>query len=404
MGDAKKALNHSLLAVDFAEKSSDKNTYLKASYNLANRYYDEGEYELASNLYNETLNLSVENENKDIEAGAYEGLASIYYEQNDLEKVKIYYQKAREIYLQTQDSLMLVTNSRNIGFVEELLGNDLKALIQYQQAEKYLQNKGSITDHFDLMDLISSAYSRMGKYEEADTYKEKQLVMVDSLVTQMQTIEELKLKYTQEENKLQQQRQKQQTLIVSLILLAALITLSFLYYHHHQSKKFHELDKRQMELEAKERERQYRENLEQVFEEQEKKFMDAVLRQEKINNVASQKLHDHVGNTLLSVVWSMEDYLEQQKKNQQTSTFLEKTNKLLYDIYEEVRTVSHRIKDNHFKEGHLLTFDQTEAIATQELVGAIEDLYDKISGDRLQAKVYVSGDVQALDSTIEIKA
>mgnify|MGYP001801565542 CR=1 FL=1 len=97
----------------------------------------------------------------------------------------------------------------------------------------------------------------------------------------------------------------------------------------------------------------------------------------------------------------MEDHLEEQKKNSQTSTFLEKTNRLLYDINEEVRTVSHRIKKNQFKED---VFEQGEGITTQELVSAVENLYDKISGERLQARVYVSGDIQALDSTIEIKA
>ncbi|MEM9886409.1 MAG: tetratricopeptide repeat protein [Bacteroidota bacterium] len=404
-----KAIEYSERSVQYAKKLEEKqrHTYVVCLHNLANRYYYTDALDKAIDYYKETLEIAREIDNWDYTAKAHDGIGLCQLEKGKIILAKQSFLEAKDLHTMTGDSIDLAYNLKYLGQIEEAEGNFEKALEYYESAASFLEGKGSLSDQYEIMQGLISGYRSTGQYKKASDLSQQRLNLADTLysIEQMEAVESLEKKY--ENEKLQRENFQFRFIVavVSFALLAVITGLFIVLYYHRQSKKIHTLEKRQLESEKREQKRVFDEKISRVFKEQEEKFMQAMVKQEKLNKEASHELHDDVGNKLLSIVWSMEQHAAAQKKKNSASEYLEKTTRKLNEIYEEIRGVSHKMNTNELKTAGLLyTNTETEIIETQELVGAVEELYEQISGERLEASVYTSGEVRRLDSQIEIQA
>lgn len=418
-----KAIEYSKQSVTYAEKSGKTSTYLKSLYNLANRYYYLDDLDKAIKHYQEVLDRTEDGSYEVFRAGSLDGIGICNFELRNNSVAKEYLENAKIVYENIGDSINLVYTLRYLGMIEDQAGEFKQALAYYEKAVELLKDKGNLLDEYETTQQLIYAYKEVGQYDKASAYFDRQLELSDTLysIRQMKAIEEAEAKYETEKLKretLQLQKEKLQSRYIIAALLAVTAILLFLIYFYRQNQKIHALEKqqlaserrleqRQMELEKREQQRVYEDKINRVFKEQEEKFMQAMVRQEKLNKEASNQLHDDVGNKLLSVVWSMNNHVEEQKKNNLAFEYLETTAKQLNKLYETIRDVSHKMNTDEIKTIGMMYANSNEAVGmsdTKELVGSVEELYEQISGTSIQASVYTSGEVRHLDSQIEIQA
>ncbi|WP_248329123.1 sensor histidine kinase [Aquimarina acroporae] len=233
---------------------------------------------------------------------------------------------------------------------------------------------------FENLKVQDSSYFYKSKYLEHELNLKQRTSLFK--ISELKTLEKEKLNLilqTEIEKKKQQQRY---LWIGSISLLIIGSGFSFLIYKNTRKKQ--RIAEQEKELEVQ--------KTEKLLKEQELAAIDAmILGQEKERQRLANDLHDNLGSTLATVKLHFQ-HLQKNQNNPKAENLEEiyhKTNTLLDEAYQKVRTMAHE--------------KNSGVMANQGLLLAIKNLAKKVSnGNEMLVEVQDYGLNERLDNTLEI--
>ncbi len=313
---------------------------------------------------------------------------SFFFKQND--SALSYYRKAYKIlkplpYAYAQNEMFAINT--NIGILYANEHQHEKAIIYYKKALKNKLPKNNLLKYSKSTTLIYESYHKLKELDSAFHYINLRQKIIDSFNEYSQAIalNDIETKYETEKKEQENQSLKQQQQYLwtgTIFTLATSFLISFLVYKNTKRKQ-----------RIAEQEQQIEKNkVEKILKEQELATIDAMLLgQEKERQRLANDLHDNLGSTLATVKLHFE-HLKRNRANPEITgneSFYIKTNELLDEAYQKVRTIAHE--------------KNSGVMAQQGLLPALKNLAKKISHtNQLQIEVQDFGIEQRLENTLEI--
>ncbi|WP_106792344.1 sensor histidine kinase [Aquimarina sp. Aq78] len=291
----------------------------------------------------------------------YNNQAKAHENSGDYQKAITFFQKTNSINLEEYD-----IKTRAIYYKNQLIShkqnNDPKRALEY--AEKLL----AINDTIDNQSQNNAIIDAENKYRAAE--KEKQILIEQKENQELQ-------------NQVEKEQREQQILwIGSISMLILGSSMAFLLYKNTKRKQRIAEQEREIEIQKTEK----------LLKEQELTAIDAMISgQEKERQRLANELHDNLGSTLATVKLHFQ-HLQHHKDNPKVEHVEElytKTNALLDEAYQKVRTIAHE--------------KNSGVMANQGLLPAVKKLAKKVSnGDGLYIEVQDYGLQERLDNALEI--
>ncbi|WP_025742584.1 tetratricopeptide repeat-containing sensor histidine kinase [Aquimarina pacifica] len=307
-----------------------------------------------------------------------------------LDSARHYLQKGLKISTQENDKNTSWNIYLSIGNSYKMDKEYHKAISAYLKADSLNIKKYALNKKRILYFLIQECYAKTGDYKKSHFYLDQYDIIKDSinLTKQNTNISEIKERYNNEKLRadnlqIESQRIQNRNLFIgSLILLIFGVITAFL---------LHKNTKRKQRIAEQERELQVQKT-EKLLKDQELSAIDAMISgQEKERQRLANDLHDNLGSTLATVKLHFE-HLKNNRENPKVKNIEElytKTNTLLDEAYQKVRTIAHE--------------KNSGVMANQGLLPAIKNLAKKISNrDDLKIEVQDFGLEERLDNTLEI--
>ncbi|MEW7292598.1 sensor histidine kinase [Aquimarina sp. 2304DJ70-9] len=350
----------------------------------------------------DSLFLKAERVNHPITFGESFQLKGNYYmlflKKND--SVLQYYNLAKKEYDKCNSSYCKI---RSLG-LEINQAIFLQGIGRYEESIKKLDSlkklkipNQSLREQLSIYQYLTSGYKSLNDYKNA--YKmqliEKKIEDSLDLIVQKTKISEIQTKYqtAEKEKKIIQllntnlktevkQRRTRNQLIASISLLALGSIITLLIYKNTRRKQRIAEQQREIEIQKTEK----------LLKEQELASIDAMIAgQEKERQRLANDLHDNLGSTLATVKLHFQ-HLKNNKDNSETKNITElynKTDNLLEEAYQKVRTIAHE--------------KNSGVMAKQGLLPAIKKLAKKVSNsNELLVEVQDYGLEKRLDNTLEI--
>ncbi|WP_108807804.1 sensor histidine kinase [Aquimarina spinulae] len=287
----------------------------------------------------------------------YNNQAKTYENIGDKETAHYYFKQASKINLQENiiKTRVIYYENRVKHYKDK---NDCKNALEY--AEKLL----AINDTIDNQSQNNAIIEAENKYRAAEKEKEIVQLLNTNLKTEASRV------------------QNRNLLIGSLSLILVGSIFVFLIYKN---------TKRKQRIAEQEREIQIQKT-EKLLKEQELTAIDAMISgQEKERQRLANELHDNLGSTLATVKLHFQ-HIQHNKDNPKVEHIAElytKTNALLDEAYQKVRTIAHE--------------KNSGVMANQGLLPAVKKLAKKVSnGDGLHIEVQDYGLEERLDNALEI--
>lgn len=270
------------------------------------------------------------------------------------------------------------------------------ALIQLDSAKKYISPTNTLRSILFIDRSISKYHQKLKQYDSAYYYLEKSLETEYKLKHSENSIEisRLNKKYesVEKEKKIVQllntnlkseaNRVRNRNLFIGAIFFIAIgLLIALLLYKNIKRKQRIAEQEHEIELQKTEK----------LLKEQELSAIDAmILGQEKERQRLANDLHDNLGSTLATVKLHFQ-HLRNNKNNpkiQNIEELYSKTDTLLEEAYQKVRTIAHE--------------KNSGVMANQGLLLAIKNLAKKVSNGNLLVEVQDYGLEQRLDNALEI--
>ena len=258
--------------------------------------------------------------------------------QKDLDSSLFYYEKA---YTKNRTNEGKYYSLINKGNVYRQKG-DIETTIQLlEEAKQFLPSNFQKKNLKILYGLLATDYETIGNKGTSLKYLRLQIKYSDSInldtqninLIKYQTAEKEKQILEQEKEALKQQAQKRQIIIglTATLLLGSII--AFLVYRN---------TKRKQRIAEQDRELQIQKT-ETILKEKEIETINAMISgQEKERLRLAGELHDNLGSTLATVRMQVENLERNLDKVDDPKSLLQKTNILVNEAYEKVRSISHQ--------------------------------------------------------------
>jgi signal transduction histidine kinase len=376
--------------IDYLEKLKAKAHEYKnnrfriiASFLKGNYYYLRNENKKAVNAYNNTLKLKFEKSDSTYLINTINNLGALYNENFNMPDSANYYYRLK---LKIIDGNKTFQNSVNYFSVYTNLGSSYSSLNKFEEAEKYYKQADSIPivenvllNKSVLKRGLSDLYEKQGKYQLAYNNFKQFSKLKDSLnsLKHAETINKydnqgLRLKNIEIETKRKQNRN---------LLMAALTFILFggitAFLIQKNTLKKQKLAEQEKALETQ--------KLATVLKEQELASIDAMIAgQEKERQRIANDLHDDLGGMMATVKLHFNAL-----KEHQTPELFNKTNALLDEAYNKIRTISHA--------------KNSGVIAKQGLLKAVRNMAEKISAsNKISIDVVDHGLEDRLENSLEL--
>ncbi|MHA7058246.1 sensor histidine kinase [Aquimarina sp. M1] len=320
---------------------------------------------------------------------------AIHYEYvKDFEKSLYYYKKAKEYY-----------GDNSLGkFIEKKIALDISIAILKNKMGLHMESnnllniidktnlKGKLikwnltyldywkAKNFEKLNISDSAYYFLSKsfFSNMEFNQKKHINNITQLNVKFRTAEKEKQILIE-----QQKKKKNQNIAATLggsLFLGIIIAI--LIYRNTKRKQHIAEQEREIEIQKTEK----------LLKEQELTAIDAMISgQEKERQRLANDLHDNIGSTLATVKLHF-DHLKNNHNNPNVENIEElyiKTNNLLDEAYQKVRTIAHE--------------KNSGVMAKKGLLPAVRNLAKKASnGNRLQIEVQDYGLDERLDNALEI--
>jgi hypothetical protein len=371
-----------------AYKTGDPRQQISCDFYKLSRINSEGgSYNDKLKIIHNSIDISTKNNLKDIVNSLYQNLAVIHIDGNQLDSALYYQKRILPFYESLKNNAVLKDLYNNIGFGFQKSGEIDSALTYFHKGLKLQEESGNSLYKEILHRNIAETYLKNDDFKNSAIYFQNALMIIDSMrpIDTAKNIEELETKYQSAEKDIEiaerkALNEKNRTVIIALSAAAAIILLiAILIYLDIRRKK-------QIAEKARELETQRADNL---FKEQELVTIDAMIAgQESERNRISEDLHDNLGSSLTTIKLYFEN-LKSQIKDPQAKTVFDKTEILLAETYENVRTMSHA-------RGNGL-------LASLGLIPAVQELALRINNFKeLEFKIHHFGLDQRLENSVEL--
>ncbi|MCF6128070.1 sensor histidine kinase [Flavobacterium sp. AS60] len=258
------------------------------------------------------------------------------------------------------------------------------AMIMYKKAEALDIKDNNTNTRIILYGYMADLYKEMKNYKKALEYTDKQKVYqsLNDDNQQVKAIRDIDAKYKTKEHKdeiawLKSLTKKGGAVIVFLIVLLILIFLG--YKNLRKKKKIVEQEKLIQT-----------QKLENVLQEQELHEIDKLLEgQEKERIKIANDLHDNLGSLLATLKLNFQSLKKQDVNNDDADNLFNKTDELIEEAYQKVRTIAHT--------------KNAGVIANQGLLPAIRNIANKMNiPGKLAVEVIPFGLEERLENALEV--
>ncbi len=124
-------------------------------------------FPLAKEYYRKSADFGFKSKATSLIAQAYNNMAIVFYQENELERSLEYFQKALDLRLQTKNSKSISESYYNLGDYYFGLENYKEALKYYSKSEYYCKNIKLVKEELDAVLAISEVYKTQNKWELA---------------------------------------------------------------------------------------------------------------------------------------------------------------------------------------------------------------------------------------------
>jgi signal transduction histidine kinase len=229
----------------------------------------------------------------------------------------------------------------------------------------------------------------LGNYKEALTHFELSKQILDSVNEQEQqkVISEIDIQYKTKEKELENLKLKNVIehnkiiIYVAVSLLLVLLIIGFLYYKNATKKA--KIIAQEKEIDQK--------TYEKKIKDQELLSIDKILEsQEKERQNIANEIHDDLGSMLATLKLNFQNLKRQKDEiSNQENKLYEKTDTLIEEAYQKIRTISH--------------LKNLGVIGTEGLLVAVNQMAEKMSVlGKINFQVFPFGLDQRLENTLEV--
>ncbi|WP_282086319.1 sensor histidine kinase [Aquimarina algiphila] len=317
--------------------------------------------------------------------------SAIYYFNKATEK----YNKVSDLDIEKEEKLFGIYN--NLGVAYNYSNQPKIALQYFEKANKYKIPKNSFLKKSYLYLAIAETHKNLKNFDSAYHYisKEKEALKqfneyeialkLNEIETKYQTVEKEKriVQLLNTNLKTEASRIRNRNFLIgSISILIVGFIIALLIYKNTRRKQRIAEQERQIEIQKTEK----------LLKDQELTAIDAMISgQEKERQRLANELHDNLGSTLATVKLHFQ-HLAKNRNNSKIENLEElyaKTDHLLEEAYQKVRTIAHE--------------KNSGVMANQGLLPAIKKFAKKASnGDALQIVVQDYGLEERLDNALEI--
>lgn len=258
------------------------------------------------------------------------------------------------------------------------------AMIMYHKADALEIKDNNTNTRIILYELMADLYKEMKDYKKALEYTDKLKVYksINDENEQVKAIRDIDAKYQTKEHKdeiawLKSLTKKGGAVIIFLIVLLILIFLG--YKNLSKKKKIVEQEKL---IETQ--------KLENVLQEQELNEIDKLLEgQEKERIKIANDLHDNLGSLLATLKLNFQNLKKQEANNNDSDNLFNKTDELIEEAYQKVRTIAHT--------------KNAGVIANQGLLPAVRNIAKKMNiPGKLTVEVIPFGLEERIENSLEV--
>ncbi|KKN35232.1 hypothetical protein LCGC14_0785690 [marine sediment metagenome] len=233
------------------------------------------------------------------------------------------------------DYISYIYNNRATVYKKQ--GDYPRAIQNYLKADSLPIKEYRKSNKEFLYGLLGEAYEKNEDYQNASKYLKLHLVYKDSVneETLNSAMLDIQTKYEVEkkENENLKLKQNKSWLIAGLSVLALLLLLSYLAYKNQLSKK-------KIAEAGKKIEQQ---KVEKLLRDQELNGIDAMIEgQEKERQRIANDLHDNLGSLLATLKLHFQNFkIRKERLEEQEKIMFEKTDTLIEEAYQKVRSMAH---------------------------------------------------------------
>ncbi|CAM4090764.1 MULTISPECIES: sensor histidine kinase [Flavobacterium] len=371
--------------IEYAEKSNDSKGLSEAYMQLGKSFYNTNP-KLAIDYFFKALKENTSPKEEVFKARIMQNIGATYASDGilKLDSALYFYNKAMPIYQKNKLDEYISYIYINKGVVFTKMKRYDEAITYFYKADsipvKEFKNKNKAI----IYGFLANAYKENGNFKEAIAFIEKQKVYQDILdeKEQNKAIIEIDTKYKTVEKEKENKALKQInfknkiTIVVSLVLLLLSILIGVLSFKNIANKK--KIVEQQKTIEVNQLENKLKQN--QLTE------IDKMLEvQEKERQKIADELHDNLGSLLTTLKINFETIRNQNNNFE----LFDKTNALLDEAYNEVRTIAH--------------LKNSGVIGKQGLLTAVKKMADKMTvPNKILFNVIPSGLNERIDNTLEI--
>ncbi len=373
-------------------KQSKHPKWLAELYHIyAVRTFTNDTISIPKNYFIKALKNYKKNNNRKRVAATYANIGLLFLNNSEqIDSARYYLRKGLEISTQENDKNTSWNIYLNLGNSYKVNSEYHKAITTYLKADslnikKYVLNKKKLL-YFHLQEC----HAKIGDFKNSYLYLNKYDKIKDSinLTEQNTNISEIEEKYNNEKLRannleIEAKRVKNRNFLIGAIFLIIFGTITAFLIHKNT--------KRKQRIAEQEKELQIQET-EKLLKEQELAAIDAMISgQEQERQRLANDLHDNLGSTLATIKLHFE-HLKNNRHTPEinnTEALYTKTNTLLDEAYQKVRTMAHE--------------KNSGVMANQGLLPAIRNLAKKASNKgSLNIAVQDFGLEERLDTVLEI--
>lgn len=377
--------------LDYARKSNDSLKLAKAYIEIASTKISYEESEESYEYFQKAKQINKRLGNKELDSQINNNLAALYNDFLNAPDSALFYLKKDLIYLKSKpnNNYDICTNYINQAASYYYLGDYTTSIQLLKSADSIPINEYPIGIKSVINKILSLNYAEKNDYKKAYEAYIEYKSFEDSISAQEQslTISEMETKYQTREKELQNEvltnEVKTGKILVYIFigLLIASLVIGFLIIKNAR-RRVH-ISKQEKLIEQQ--------KLEKALKEFELNSIDLMLEgQEKERERIANDLHDNLGSMLATLKMNFE-HLRMRKNEirEEEDKLYDRTDQLIEDAYEKVRTIAHAKNAGVF--------------ANEGLIPAIRKMAGKISiPGKLTIEVLAVGFNKRLENKIEI--
>jgi len=369
---------------NYGRKNKDQKVLSRIYYQLASQSMDNNDAEESITYFRKIIEIALQNNDSLQMAYGYDNIGTVHLTINQNPDSALYYsKKANPFYIKFNDKQSLSYNYNNQAQQYKAKKNYKKSIAYYLKADSITLDKFEAKTKVIFYENLAQAYKLDKDYKNASLYFEKYQNLKDSIndMEQNIAISEIKEKFDNEKLRADNLETEAKRIQNRNLLYGALVLIVFggvvFFLIQKNTKRKQKLAEQEKVLESQ--------KLATVLKEQELKAIDAMIAgQEKERQRIANDLHDDLGGLMATVKLHFNAL-----KDKKSPELFEKTNTLIDEAYQKVRTVAHA--------------KNAGVIAKQGLLKAVQNMADNISAsNQIQIDVLDHGLDQRLENSLEL--